>query len=83
MFDLSTPEIIVSITIPVLVIIIIIYLYKDKIIRFGKKSKNNIDHLPLGEDSEQEKKRKKQAEKDKVKKNKTFQSRRPKLISSS
>lgn len=83
MFNLTTPEIIVSITIPILVIIIIIYLYKDKIIRFGKRSKNKLDQLPVGEDTEEEKKRKKQSDRDKVKKDKTFQSRRPKLTSSS
>ena len=66
-----------------LVIIIIIYRYKDKIIRFGKKSKNKLDHLPIGEDSEEEKKRKKQSDGYKVKKNKTFQSRKPRLTSSS
>ena len=81
MYNLTTPEIIVSIVLPLLMIGIIIYLYKDKIIKFGKYTRNNINRLPLGEDTKEEKERKNNDKKDKNIKKGVYKSRRPKLFS--
>ena len=81
MVNLTTPEIIVSIVVPVLILIIIIYLYKDKIIRFGKKTRSSFHNLPSGEDTNEEKQRNKEKEEDTNKAKKTFKSRIPNLFS--
>tara|TARA_R110001592_G_scaffold18816_20_gene77931 strand:+ start:5133 stop:5384 length:252 start_codon:yes stop_codon:yes gene_type:complete len=81
MVNLTAPQIIVSIVVPVLIIIIIIYLYKDKIIRFGKKVRSNVKHLPIGEDTKEEKQRNKEKKEDTNEVKKKFNSRKPKLFS--
>tara|TARA_Y100000593_G_C4213124_1_gene287879 strand:- start:161 stop:412 length:252 start_codon:yes stop_codon:yes gene_type:complete len=81
MANLTAPQIIVSIVVPVLIIVIIIYLYKDKIIRFGKKVRSNVKHLPIGEDTKEEKQRNKEKNEDTTKNKKMFKSRIPKLFS--
>ena len=81
MYKLTTPEIIVSILVPLLIVGIIIYLYKDKIIKFGKDTRKNINRLPLGKDTKGEKERKNNDKKDKNIKKGVYKSRHPKLFS--